>query len=86
MTELEQLRKEVNELRERLALLEARKDRLEGAEHDRYRKESDALKRAVEETYRAKPTQQPFWPTGPQWFNPQAPDWHRHFPPGTILC
>jgi predicted nuclease with TOPRIM domain len=58
MTELEQLRKEVNELRERLALLEARKDRLEGAEYDHYRKERDAL-------YRAWADKQPPWPLRP---------------------
>ena len=86
MSELEQLRKEVNELRERLALLEARKDRLEGVEHDRYRKDMDSLKRAFEESGKAWPTQRPFWPTWPQWINPQATDLSHGFPPGTILC
>jgi DNA repair exonuclease SbcCD ATPase subunit len=41
MSEIEQLRKEVNELRERLAKLEARKDRLEESEWRKFRDTRD---------------------------------------------
>ena len=71
MSELEQLRKEVNELRERLARLEARKDRIEQAQWREYQNQRQ------EWSQHATPPQ-PLWKT--------AEDMATLFPPGTILC
>jgi cell division septum initiation protein DivIVA len=61
MTEIEQLRKEINELRERLSGLEARKQRIEGDEWTEMQK----LKRAWDEAEKAKPPA-----PRPSWFEP----------------
>lgn len=73
MSELEQLRKEVNELRERLARLarlEARKDRIEQAQWREYQNQR-------QEWSQHAPPPQPLWKT--------AEDMAKLFPPGTII-
>ena len=60
MTEIEQLRKEINELRERTAKLEARKERAQRVEYERFRQERD-------EWFR----QNPMPPASPHWISPR---------------